>query len=55
MRFKIVKCKAKTAGNSGTIAKVCNAAVDGFKLIGAVHYFIRGPILLQGDILIPTT
>ncbi len=44
MRFKIVNCKAQIAANSGTIGKICNAAVDDFKLIDAVHDLIRGSL-----------
>jgi hypothetical protein len=52
MRFKIAKdalkavplgCKAQIAGNSQTIAKICNAAVGDFGLIGADHELIRAP------------
>ena len=44
MRFKIVKCKARNAVNIGYIYKFCNAAVDDFKLIDAVHDLIRGSL-----------
>ena len=44
MRIKIAKCKAQIAGNSGTIGKICNAAVGDFKLIDAVHELIRGSL-----------
>ena len=44
MRFRITKCKAQIAGNSRTIAKICNAAIGDFGLIDADHELIRGSI-----------
>ena len=44
MRLRITKCKAQIAGNSRTIAKICNAAIGDFGLIGADHELIRGPL-----------
>ena len=46
MRLKMVNCKAQIAANSGTIGKICNAAIDDFKLIDAVHDLIRGSLIV---------
>ena len=47
MRFKIAKCKAQIAGNSRTIAKICNEAVGDFGLIDADHELIRGSFSIR--------
>ena len=39
----IDKCKAQTAGNSGTISKVCNAAVVDYRLIYVFHDTSEAP------------
>jgi len=44
MRFKITECKAQIAGNSQTIAKICNAAIGDFGLIDDDHELIRGSL-----------
>jgi len=44
MRFKITKGKAQIAGNSRTIAKICNAAIGDFGFIDADHELVRGSL-----------
>ncbi len=44
MRFKMFKFKAQNAGNSESIAKICNAEVGHFGLRAAVHELIRGSL-----------
>ena len=46
MRFKITHFKTRIAGNSQSIAKICNAEVSDFGLIASVHELIRGSLTL---------
>ena len=41
---EIDKCKAQVAGNSGTMSKICNAAIVDFRRIDAIHELIRGSL-----------
>ena len=44
------RIKAQFAGNSWTIAKICNAVTGDFGLIDADHELIRGSLKFQGTL-----
>jgi len=46
-KFKTFKSEARIAGNSGTIAKIHNAGVEGFGLKAAGHDLIRGSLTIS--------
>jgi hypothetical protein len=52
LRVKIVRFKARIAGNSPAIDKIRNAEAGDFGLRAAGHELIRGSLMLSGKLYV---